>query len=50
MPKPWRFAPHDAAAVRELSQRLRLPALVAQVLSRAGTRAVQRRRRICNRA
>lgn len=36
MPKPWRFAPHDAAAVRELSQRLRVPALVAQVLVARG--------------
>lgn len=36
MPKPWRFAPHDASAVRELSQRLRLPALVAQVLVARG--------------
>lgn len=36
MPKPWRFAPHDAAAVQELSRRLRLPALVAQVLVARG--------------
>ena len=36
MPKPWRFAPHDAAAVRDLSQRLRVPALVAQVLVARG--------------
>ena len=36
MPKTWRFAPHDAAAVRELSRTLRLPALVAQVLVARG--------------
>ena len=36
MPKPWRFAPHDAAAVRELSRQLKLPALVAQVLVARG--------------
>ncbi len=36
MPKTWRFAPHDAAAVRELSRTLRLPALVAQVLFARG--------------
>ncbi|HLQ45909.1 MAG TPA: single-stranded-DNA-specific exonuclease RecJ [Planctomycetaceae bacterium] len=36
MPKPWRFAPHDAAAVRDLSRQLRLPALVAQVLTARG--------------
>ncbi len=36
MPKPWRFAPHDAAAVRDLSRQLRLPALVAEVLTARG--------------
>jgi single-stranded-DNA-specific exonuclease len=36
MPKPWRFAPHDTAAVRELSRRLKVPALVAQVLVARG--------------
>ncbi|MBC7816521.1 MAG: single-stranded-DNA-specific exonuclease RecJ, partial [Planctomycetaceae bacterium] len=36
MPKPWRFAQHDAAAVSELSRQLRVPALVAQVLVARG--------------
>lgn len=36
MPKSWRFAPHDAGAVKDLSRQLKLPALVAQVLAARG--------------
>ncbi len=36
MPKPWRFAPHDTAVVRDISRELRLPPLVAQVLAARG--------------
>lgn len=36
MPRRWRIAPHDEAAVREVSQRLRVSPLLAQILVTRG--------------
>lgn len=38
MDRIWQIAPHDGGAVRQLSQSLRVPALVAQVLLARGCR------------